>query len=53
MIVMFNLFPPNIALLPIAVRGLSESLNAMKRLKVCVSFIFFYITAKFVVFPRI
>lgn len=31
---MFNIFPPNIALLPIAVRGVSEARNAMKRLKV-------------------
>ena len=37
-IVMFNIFPPNISLLPIAVRGVSESRNAMKRLKVCFVF---------------
>ncbi|XP_065058100.1 ATP-binding cassette sub-family C member 5-like [Rhopilema esculentum] len=30
-IVLFNIFPPTIALLPIAVRGLSESINAIKR----------------------
>ena len=31
---MFNIFPPTIALLPIAVRGVSEGRNAMKRIKV-------------------
>ena len=42
---MFNIFPPNISLLPVAVRGLSESLNAMKRLKVSIFVCFVHFIA--------
>ena len=41
--VMFNIFPPNMALLTIAVRCVSEARSAMKRIKVSLCFVNIYL----------